>query len=178
MSHIPGTKSFPFSPTAIDALPATAGRRVEYRDTRCPGLILRVTAMGAKSYCAVAWNPKVKRPERVTLGPWPKMRLEMARERAKAIVSDITAGVSHVEAKAKLADELTLAELFKLFLRERRDHKGRALTANTVSTYKTLFAKHAAPVIGSRKLSTLTPETIAAVLTMAPRPCRRIREAR
>ncbi len=84
MSHNPGNKTFPFSATAIDALPpAAAGRRDEYCDTRCPGLVLRVTSTGAKSFSVVTWNPKRKTPERKALGFWPKVALDEVRRRAR-----------------------------------------------------------------------------------------------
>jgi integrase len=165
MNPNPGTKTtFPFSATAIEALPAAApGKRVEYTDARCPDLHLRVTSTGAKSFSVYTWNRERKAPERETLGPWPKLPLDKARAQAKQIAGAIAAGESVVEARAKLADEQTFAELFELSLLERRDDQGRALRPNSITVYRYLFKRHALG-IASRKVSTLDGEDFARVI--------------
>ncbi|WP_300327965.1 Arm DNA-binding domain-containing protein, partial [Accumulibacter sp.] len=64
---------FQFNKERILALPASAaGTRATYRDTKTPGLQLRVTPAGVKTF-SMYRRTKGGGPERVTLGRFPAM---------------------------------------------------------------------------------------------------------
>ena len=77
----------------IDKLPVPLSR-VDYRDTRLKGLILRIYSSGAKSYyCEFA------RGKRVWLGRADVLGVSDARESAKAILADAYVGIDPIEAR-------------------------------------------------------------------------------
>lgn len=64
-----------------------AGKRFEYADSVVNELRLRVTSSGSKSFC-VSRKRDVKF-YRVTLGKFPDMTIEQARERAYSALSEV-----------------------------------------------------------------------------------------
>ena len=77
----------------IDKLPVPM-LRVDYRDTRLKGLILRIYSSGTKSYyCEFA------RGKRVWLGRADVLGVSDARESAKAILADAYVGIDPIEAR-------------------------------------------------------------------------------
>ena len=73
---------------------APAGERVDYADGIMPGLVLRVTDRGHKSFVLRARYPlQPKNPTRRVLGDYPAMTLERAREKARAWVELIAKGI-------------------------------------------------------------------------------------
>jgi len=55
--------------------------RMELSDTACPGLILRVTRAGAKSFLLKYWSPLLSKSVSLTLGSYPALDLAGARDR-------------------------------------------------------------------------------------------------
>lgn len=123
-----------FTRSALLALPsAPAGKRIYCSDTKEPGLVLCVTATGAKSFQVyIKVNGK---PERVTLGRFnpsladsvelprdcghndflanlPELNIRMARALAALVKIDLKAGVKSADIKRAKRSELTLGELF------------------------------------------------------------------
>ena len=64
--------------------PATGG--VEIVDTEAPGLVMRVTAKGAKSW-AIRYRPKGGGQQRASYGAYPAVKLADARQRARDIAA-------------------------------------------------------------------------------------------
>jgi integrase len=74
--------------------PASIGKRHEYGDAIVPGLALRVTDRGHKSFVLVARYPtRPKNPTRRTLGDYGAMTLDQARIKARRWLELIAAGV-------------------------------------------------------------------------------------
>ena len=68
-----------FTDSWLKAVKPVPGQRTEYRDTDCPGLILRVTEKGAKSFSfGYRFGTKYKRQ---TIGKYPDISLKNARQR-------------------------------------------------------------------------------------------------
>jgi integrase len=75
-------------------LKAEAGKRVEYRDKIVPGLALRVTDGGHKSFVLIARYPShPKNPTRRALGAAGAITLEEAREKARRWLALIEKGI-------------------------------------------------------------------------------------
>ena len=76
----------------IGRIPAAApGRRAEYGDAVVPGLSLRVTDRGHKSFCLYYYNLQ-NRHRRFTIGIWPDTPLSTAREKARIARRQVAAG--------------------------------------------------------------------------------------
>ncbi len=77
--------------------------RIELGDEVVPGLVLRVTQRGARSFSVIykvpgeggvspTGRPRTGRQHRVTLGRWPMLRLKRAREEARKILETVSEG--------------------------------------------------------------------------------------
>src|SRR5207248_1485346 len=71
--------------------PPTTGR-LEIVDTGAPGLVLRVTAKGAKSW-AIRYSPKGAQQQRASYGTYPAVKLAAARQRAQDIAAAAAKGI-------------------------------------------------------------------------------------
>lgn len=110
-------KRFLFAKSRLEKLPEVpTGQRLIFNDTRTPHFRLRVTPT-AKTFF---WEKTIRREKvRVTIGPYPEVSPEIARQRAEAIAADYVNGIDVAgEKRADLA-ELTLGELWQDFKQNR-----------------------------------------------------------
>ncbi|QGZ54306.1 tyrosine-type recombinase/integrase [Paraburkholderia acidiphila] len=111
--------SFPFTEARLRALPlSAAGQRTTYRDTKQPGLQLRVSAGGAKTFC-VYRRVRNGAPERVTIGRWPDITVDDARRQAAGLVAKLAAAESPAAARRAVRAEMTFGELYDAYLKGR-----------------------------------------------------------
>lgn len=145
---------FRFTKQRVDALaPAPPGKRDEYRDEAMPGLWLRVSATGTKTYAVLA-RKKGGALERITIGTADKLTPENARTAAKKIVSDLALGVSHAGAARALRGEMTFEELWSAYL------AGTPMKARSRSNYEGFYKRHVQSELGKRKLSDVTADRV------------------
>lgn len=119
--------------------PPEKGQRVEIKDARTPGLILRVTDKGTRTFSLYRRVRGV--PKRIKLGTWPAMTVEQARRRAIEYLSEIGSGGDPVERRkreqlqreAERARSVTLLEAFELYL------EARSLKPKTIKNYREAF---------------------------------------
>ena len=88
--------------------------RVDYQDEILPGLILRVSASGQKSFSVSYWQ-RGKRP-RVTLGDASLLSLAEAREQAREILRDVKLGLDRAKEKRQEREADTFAELSRRYV--------------------------------------------------------------
>ena len=82
---------------SVEAIEPPAEGRIEFKDTRTPGLYLRVTANGVKTFSYVGRAKGSNRVERATLGKYPAVKPEEARAQAVAIAGRLAEiGRAHV----------------------------------------------------------------------------------
>jgi integrase len=150
-----------FTKTSIQGLPkAPAGKRLTYRDTKIPGLELRVTAGGVKTF-SVFRRVKSGGPERITVGIFREhggTTVEQARKRAGQINSAIDGGANPAAAKRAHKSELIFAELFAEYIKRHAKPRKRSWQEDE-SKYKLYLAKP----LGPKKLSAIGRSGIAAV---------------
>jgi hypothetical protein len=79
-----------FTARAIETLRPEPGRRVDYFDASLPGLALRVTATGHKSW-TVHYRTATRRLRRLTIGDYPTITLANARKTAHGVGRRISA---------------------------------------------------------------------------------------
>jgi len=152
---------FAFTKTRIQAIPTPeAGKRVTYYDTKTPGLQLRVSATGIKTF-SVYRRLKAGEPERVTLGRFPSMTVEQAQKQAAEVIAEIEGGANPAEAKRALREEPTLAEFFN----EYGDRHGNKKLSWRDDQQR--FRDYLLPALGKRKLSGIDRAMIARMLSDA-----------
>ena len=113
------TKELHFTKRSIEALDPPASGRDTYKDDVAPGLRLRVTAAGSRTFCLV--RKAQGRTRWVTLGRFPTMTVAQAR----AAAGERTAALARGENLAKpKPDRMTFAALFARYLEEHaKPHK-------------------------------------------------------
>jgi integrase len=140
-----------FTKTSIETLPLPdAGKRADHWDIKTTGLALRVTSSGVKTFCVLRKVGGVL--ERVTLGRYPDMTVEMARKEAARINALIAQGINPNSDARALKTETTLQELFDDFLKNRRNRRGAYLSEKTKRSYRYDFGLYLAKW-GNRQLS-------------------------
>lgn len=148
-----------FTKEALQALPKPeAGKRAVYLDTKTTGLQVRVTDAGAKTF-SVYRRIKGGRPERVTLGRFPAMTLEQARKQAARVNAEIEEGANPADVKRAHKEEPTFGELFKEY-GERHGIKKRSW-----NTDESIYKNHLKKPLASRKLATVSRESISRILS-------------
>ncbi len=95
--------------SAIDAIRPPARGQIEIRDGGCPGLILRVSQGGSKTW-SVRYLKDGKR-HRYDLGRYPEMGLADAHKAAKAQIGDVAKGENPAAQRAAAKTEPTFAEV-------------------------------------------------------------------
>ena len=145
---------FQFSKRRIEALGLPEEGREQYRDSRTPGLVLRVTTTGTKTF---AVYKKVNgRPVRFKLGTFPTMSVEKARQQAADILGEMAKGKKPAEARREARHEATVAGLFDYWLDYARQHK------RTWSEDERLYNKFLKPW-ANRQLSSVTRRNVEAL---------------
>ncbi len=144
------TERIDFSMARLSKLrPLQEGRRTVY-DAKTPSLCITITPAGAATF--YVFKRISGRPTRVCIGRFPEVTVDVAREQAALILADVARGVNPAESKRKQRGELTLDELFTLYL---EFHAEQHKKASSVATDKATFARYLTDWKG-RKLSTIT----------------------
>lgn len=145
---------FRFNKQDVEALPAAEkGKRLEYQDTVQPGLRLRVSDTGAKSYMVLG-RVKGGALERVTIGRADKITPEIARREAKQIVAKFALGQSHNATSRALRGEVTFNELFDDYI------KGNVMRPRSKAEFEGLHRRYIKETIGKHKLPNVTHKRI------------------
>lgn len=114
---------FHFTKKKIDALRLPDnGQRSYHYDSTVRGLAVAVSPAGKKVFVLYRWI--AGRPERLNIGPYPDLSIEQARNRAEEMNGAIARGANPAADKRTVRDEMTLGDLFEIFLeRFARVHK-------------------------------------------------------
>ena len=120
-------------------------------DTDCPGLGVRLTAKGTRTFLAQWTDPATKRKIREPLGVWGSITIEQARAAARAKLGDVARGINpaaarkrqQAEAEADRAERaLSMDKLIDqwadLHLKQRRPR----YAAEAVRAIRLAFADH------------------------------------
>ncbi len=102
---------------AIEAMkPAATGARYDVWDTEVPGLLVRVTSNGVRTFMLSARYPGTKWSTRRALGTYPDRTLEKAREKARAWRQCIREGLDPAveEEEARQAELRRQASTFRI----------------------------------------------------------------
>ena len=129
--------------------------RTSLVDTKMPGLILRVTPKGAKTFYSYRWFNG--QPILLKLGDWPAITLEQARDLANAVNMKIAAGADPRTERQAVKAEMTLGELFQYYLEVHAKPHKRSWQQDVARYDSTLKQWH------KRKLSSIRQQDVAAL---------------
>lgn len=135
----------------VRSIAAPTAGRIEVTDLRCVGLKLRVTPNGVKSWCFRFRDPRSGKDARATLGTYPDVTLEKARERGTAHRQEVAAGVNPIEKKRKEREQAASRTFQALADRCMTEHARRH--KRTAEADDRALKLHVLP-IGARALST------------------------
>ena len=154
--------SVPFTDTMIKAANAAKGKRVELTDARCPGLVLRVTDTGSKTFAHKYWSKTQQKPVRVTLGSYPALSLADARAKVHAgMVMRADGGDPHSERiaeRAKAKESVTFDELAELYIEQYAKIRKASWKNDQV------FLKRPRAKWKNRAVGSITDDDVAALL--------------
>jgi integrase len=108
-------KNINFIKKTLDSLKLPdKNKRHYFYDAKIKGLELMVTDQGTKSFKVYRkFNGK---PVRVTLGKYPEMTIENARNEAQRVIADMISGKNPNEEKKNIRAEITFGEVFEIFM--------------------------------------------------------------
>jgi hypothetical protein len=115
----------PVTDVFVRSVEAPAIGRLEITDLRCNGLTLRVTKGGVKSWSFRFRDPKSRRLTRATIGAYPTVSLQVARERALDLSRQVAGGINPVDEKRKARDEAPTQTFEALAARYMTEHARR-----------------------------------------------------
>lgn len=142
----------------ILALPIL-GERYDVRVDGCPGLEVRVTPAGARTYAVRYWVRDVRALRRTTIGPVDTVSLPEARSRAEAIRGDAVRGEDHTASVRARREALTVRELGERFLTE----AAAKCKPTTVREYRREWTRYILPAIGDERVRDVTHEQAEAL---------------
>ena len=155
----------PLTDRAIQALKsAPPGKRRIVWDALVPGLGLRVTERGVKTFVLVTRYPGSPNPTPRSLGVYGAISLEAARTKARGWIELIASGIDPEDrAKQKLAETFqAIADNY--FQRKAKDHRSRNRTEATL-------ARLVYPSFGSRPIETISRSDIVRLLDQIEDDC-------
>ena len=95
----------------VGKLRAHGGARSDYRDTLLPGLVLRVTPSGVRSWAVEYWPKGARKGGRATVGHYPLMDLAAARAAATQILAAVDRGERPGKQPGPAAAGFTVADM-------------------------------------------------------------------
>ncbi len=146
--------------------PPSAGR-IEVRDVKAPGLVVRITPTGV-----VSWAARGRRPDgreaRVTLGTWPEVSLAEARKRAqgaRAVVADGADPVAQRREQRAEARARVEAPTVAGRLAEWRSANERRWSARYANEVRRLCDKEIVPALGTHLLAEVDRQAWTSLLS-------------
>ena len=100
----------------VKAIRPPASGRIEYWDQGLPGLWLRVSDQGRKSW-GITYRHN-GRQRRLTIGKFPNLTLADARDKARVLLRQVGFGQDPAEAKRQIAMGATFGEMAARYMRE------------------------------------------------------------
>jgi Arm domain-containing DNA-binding protein/integrase-like protein len=133
-------------------------RDVFLRDDELPGFGLRVYPSGAKVYL-LQWK-RDGRSRRLNLGRHGPVTCDEARRAALAALAEVQRGMDPAERRDDHKRDLTVAAMLDLYLDEGAGH----LKPGSREAYRSVFRRHVVPLLGDRKLRTVSAADITKLL--------------
>jgi integrase len=149
--------------TRCKTRPPRSGR-LEIADMRQVGLVLRVTANGARTFAFRFRHPHTRKTLRLTIGSYPTTSLEAARKRAHEMATQVEAGANPIEVRRderNHASERTFGHLADRYLKEYAERHKRPRSAEED---RRNLAVHILPKWEERDFRTIRRDEIVALI--------------
>jgi integrase len=144
----PVLTKFNFTQSAINALPSRTNQ-YEVRDTKCPGLVLRVNSKGSKTF--LFWQMKSGKNIKVKIGRFTDVSVEQARNQANIIRQSLNTGELLEKRDNACLGKITFKELYARYYAEHAlPHTKRPLDN------KKALENHIMPRIGGFRIADVT----------------------
>lgn len=137
--------------------PQLGKNRSYYYDNKIVGLRLQVTAAGTKTFQFQVWDPVRKKPVTRTLGKYPALPLNKAREKALQQMAAVNEGRDIESEAQRLRDEDILDILFEFWLEQCAKPHNRSWQED-VCRYELYIRKP----LGKKRISWFTPANVRA----------------
>jgi len=124
-----------------------------YYDTKVRGLGIYVTRKGIKTF--FVYRRVEGKPERIILGRTDEITLERAREKAANVNSQIAEGINPQEKKRAIRQEITLGELWEVYLERHAKHYRISSCRNDKSLYQLYLSQWS-----NKKLTLISTQNI------------------
>jgi integrase len=148
----------PLTDRAIKSLPPTPeGKRRIVWDAIVPGLGIRITDRGVKTFVLVTRYPGSTSPAPRSLGTYGAISLEAARTKARAWLELIGGGTDPEQHAARKREQTFQAISDQYFLRKAKDHRSRRLSEATL-------ARLVHPSFGQRPIEAINRSDIVRLL--------------
>jgi integrase len=148
----------PLTDRAIKSLqPSQEGKRRIVWDAIVPGLGIRITDRGVKTFVLVTRYPGSTSPAPRSLGVYGAISLEAARSKAREWLALIARGIDPEQHAARKREQTFQAISEQYFLRKAKDHRSRAKTEATL-------ARLVYPSFGPRPIEAINRSDIVRLL--------------
>lgn len=125
-----------------------------------PGLTVRVSPSGVKVF--YLYRRIGGKPERIKIGRFPQVTLEVARLRAAELNGQIAMGHNPALIKRSAKGEITLGKLFEDYMSHHVSSKGKHLSTQTARSYRYAFDQYCTGMKNDRA-STVTSQRLRAI---------------
>jgi len=101
-----------------------SNKRLFLFDNKQPGLALQLTKAGTKTFQFRSWDKNRKQTKILTIGKYPTISINQAREKVAEFLAAVNNGVDVTEAAKAVRDEDTFSSIFNHWLEEHaKPHK-------------------------------------------------------
>jgi integrase len=146
----------------VRSISPPASGRLELADIRCPGLALRITPAGVRSWCFRFRDSRTAKTTRSTIGKYPDVKLAEARERAESLGREVAQGINPVDAKRQARQQIavtTFAHLAERYLSEHARRVKRSASADERN-----LRLHVLPSWGNRPFAQIERRDVIALV--------------
>lgn len=149
-------KKFNFTEDRLRKIePAATDKREYYSDTTTTGLRLQVTKTGNKTFHFQVWSSEKQRPVIVTLGKWPALPLQDARDKAVSLLSAVHDGEDPQYEKRQKRETMTVSAILDLYMTEHSIPHKRSWKDDEGK-----IRLHLKPAFGNRRITEISTESI------------------
>jgi integrase len=111
------------TPKFIESIKPDPAKRIDFRDELMPGLVLRVSANGTKTFC---FHRRINgRMRRLTVGRFGIVTLSEARERVRKVLYEIESGRFEERTGVESEKSMTLGEVIPQYIEKHAKSKNR-----------------------------------------------------
>jgi len=130
-------------------------KRLLFHDTVQRGLIICLTPAGNKSFQVHHWDKKRRKSVVMTIGKFPKITIDKARNDAAKLVLEINSGIDVIEAAKSVKEEDTFSNVFEDWLTKHAQPHKRSWEED--QRRYNLYMKKS---FGKKPVSWFTPERV------------------